>query len=246
MAKVEKTICTFLGVLFVAFGAAPALMYGIFHTGVAVLVLLGFTLLMLASWLHKPRYQVHCRVVLVLLSVVLAVALVLYCFMAQAAKPPKQYPQQSVLLIPGAAVTAEGPSPVLKSRLDTALAYINEHPDTRVIVTGGNASSTHPAEAEVMRSYLASRGMDWDEILIEKASTNTSDNMRLSAAVLKENGIWQKDVIIVTDAPHQLRCGIYAVRTGLTPHPLPSRTPLLMRPAFWVREMVGVLWAFIK
>ena len=58
------------------------------------------------------------------------------------------------LIVLGAQVYKNGPSPVLKFRLDKAYEYLSANPETRCIVTGGQGSNEPFTEASCMADYL--------------------------------------------------------------------------------------------
>ena len=64
------------------------------------------------------------------------------------------------IIVLGAQVRKDGPSPVLKYRLDKAVEYLNENPDTVCIVSGGQGSNEPWSEAEGMARYLQEKGFD--------------------------------------------------------------------------------------
>ena len=51
-----------------------------------------------------------------------------------------------VMVIFGCQMRRDGPSILLRDRLDTALAYWEEHPDMKIIVTGGKGDDEHISE----------------------------------------------------------------------------------------------------
>ena len=65
------------------------------------------------------------------------------------------------IIVLGAQVRKDGPSPVLKYRLDKAVEYLNENPDTVCIVSGGQGSNEPWSEAEGMARYLQEKGFDY-------------------------------------------------------------------------------------
>lgn len=69
-------------------------------------------------------------------------------------------PRPEVMVIFGCQMRRDGPSILLKDRLDTALDYWEEHPDIRIIVTGGKGDDEHISEAQGMYDYLAAHGVD--------------------------------------------------------------------------------------
>ena len=86
--------------------------------------------------------------------------------------------ERTVMVIFGCQVRPDGPSILLRDRLDTALAYWEEHPDIRIVVSGGKGDDEHVSEARCMYDYLTARGVDGANILLEDSSRNTYQNIR--------------------------------------------------------------------
>lgn len=99
-----------------------------------------------------------------------------------------------VMVIFGCQVRADGPSILLRDRLDTALAYLEEHPETRVVVSGGKGDDEHMSEAQCMYDYLTAHGVNDYKILMEDKSRNTQQNIRNTLALLEGGPFW--DAII--------------------------------------------------
>ena len=85
----------------------------------------------------------------------------------------------------GAQLKTTGPSRVLQYRLDTAYEYLTAHPDTKVIVSGGQGSNEPASEAQGMCDYLVKRGIEPDRIILEDRSVNTEQNIRFSKDFLQ-------------------------------------------------------------
>ena len=85
------------------------------------------------------------------------------------------------IIVLGAQVHENGPSVVLKHRLDTAADYLERNPKTRCIVSGGRGPNEHVAEADVMFDYLVGRGISAARIVREDSSLNTKENIDYSA-----------------------------------------------------------------
>ena len=82
-----------------------------------------------------------------------------------------------VMVIFGCKVDPDGPSILLQDRLDTALDYLEDHPDTTVVVAGGQGDDEHVSEAQAMYDYLVEHGADGDQIIREDQSRNTWQNV---------------------------------------------------------------------
>lgn len=89
------------------------------------------------------------------------------------------------IVVLGAQLKTTGPSRVLQYRLDTAYEYLTAHPDTKVIVSGGQGSNEPASEAQGMYDYLVKRGIEPDRIILEDKSVNTEQNIRFSKDFLQ-------------------------------------------------------------
>ncbi len=93
-------------------------------------------------------------------------------------------PERTVMVIFGCQVKPDGPSILLRDRLDTALAYWEEHPDIRIVVSGGKGDDEHISEAQCMYDYLTAHGVDGEHVLREDQSRNTHQNVRNTLGLL--------------------------------------------------------------
>ena len=90
------------------------------------------------------------------------------------------------IIVLGAQVYKNGPSPVLKFRLDKAYEYLSENPDTRCIVTGGQGYNEPFTEASCMADYLTMCGIDSERIIVENRSTTTAQNLTNSMQLITD------------------------------------------------------------
>jgi len=111
------------------------------------------------------------------------------------------------ILILGAAVWPDGPSPTLARRTAHGATLWHEAPDATVLPCGGQGLHG-PPEAVVMRDLLIQAGVPEGRIQIEDQSTNTLDNLRLALPILQRLGVTQ--TIIVTDKTHAPRAALVA------------------------------------
>ena len=122
----------------------------------------------------------------------------------------------SVMVILGCQVRADGPSVLLQDRLDTALDYLEDHPDMTVIASGGQGPDEHISEAEAMADYLVEHGFPEGQILLEDESHNTSQNLMYTRELLEESGLdWQGNLLVVSNGFHLARVRMLAQRYGL-------------------------------
>ena len=111
-----------------------------------------------------------------------------------------------VMVIFGCQMRRDGPSILLRDRLDTALAYWEEHPDMKIIVTGGKGDDEHISEAQGMYDYLTAHGVDGAQIFMEDKSRNTWQNINNTFALMEREG-WEltDDVLLVSSGFHLAR-----------------------------------------
>ena len=109
-------------------------------------------------------------------------------------------------LVLGLALENGKPVPDLLRRLDTAQAYLEDYPEARLILTGGNADASGRTEAAVMRDLLTARGVPADKLVLEDRATTTKENFANTAALLPA----EEAVVLISSDYHMDR----AVRTA--------------------------------
>lgn len=125
-----------------------------------------------------------------------------------------------VILLLGAAVHGNGPSPVLRDRTSHAAALWHGGAAEAILATGGTIGR-EIAEAEAAAAVLRDKGVPTAAIRLELAARNTWENLVLSRPILA--GMGAHEVLLVTDRLHMPRALIAARKTGLgvTPHAAP-------------------------
>ena len=187
------------------------------------------------------------KVVVVLVSL-LIIAAVVYCavlsvFMYKAIKEGENKKADAVIVL-GCQIRGDRPSRMLARRLDKACEYLKENEDCLCIVSGGKGWDEDYTEAEVMKKYLVSKGIDEGRIVEEGKSTSTKENMRFSYELLKERGI-TGNICFVSDGYHIYRAGLIAKNEGLDAFGLAAQTELRFLPTYWVREWITLSYYFL-
>lgn len=116
------------------------------------------------------------------------------------------------IVILGAAVWADGPSPTLRRRAAHGAALFHAG-QGRVVVPCGGEGPYPPSEADVMQTLLVSADVPAHVIHLEDRSTTTYENLRNARAILRR--LEMRDVIIVTDTYHAPRSLLVARALGL-------------------------------
>ena len=154
----------------------------------------------------------------------------------------------SAVIVLGAGVNGETPSLTLRTRIDAAAAYLEEHPDVPVVLSGGQGPGEAITEAECMRRALVRRGVDESRLYPEERSTSTQENLRYSRAILEELGVdpaWR--VAIVTSDFHLCRARLmWDGDTAAVPAHLPSALYFqCLTVNYFIREAFGLAAYFV-
>ena len=154
----------------------------------------------------------------------------------------------TIMIILGSQVRSDGPSVLLQDRLDTALDYLEDHPDMTVVAAGGQGPGEHISEAQAMADYLVEHGFPRDQILLEDQSHNTSQNLANTRNLLEESGLdWQGNLLVVSNGFHLARTRMLAQRYGLgevsTLAAPSSHVP--SRLMMYVREPLALVKSFL-
>ena len=146
-------------------------------------------------------------------------------------------PGADYLIVLGAQWKPEGPSDVLRRRLDRAIQYLRENPDTVVIASGGQGND------EPMRQYLVAAGISDERIFMEATSSTTLENLMFSGRLLDR----EKDrVVIVTNNFHMFRALRLARKQGYRHvEGLAASASTGMVPNNLLREFMGIVLQFV-
>ena len=118
-----------------------------------------------------------------------------------------------VICVFGAAEYSGRPSPVLRARLDHALA-LYEHSIAPVVLTlGGSAPGDTYSEGQVGQAYLMANGVPQKAIIAETQSRTTEEQARRIVVIARTNGYHR--VVIVSDPAHLFRIREICAREGL-------------------------------
>ncbi len=141
----------------------------------------------------------------------------------------------------GAGVKGETPSLLLTLRTRAAYEYLQAHPDTKAVLTGGVGDDASISEAEAMRRLLTAWGIAEDRLIPEPDARNTAENGWFAMKLIGEG---QGPIVSVSNAFHQYRCvkaltnaGAAEVRTVNAP--LPSRGVAM---SMYLRECVAIVY----
>lgn len=198
--------------------------------------------------LHHFLPTVWWRVVVVLTCIGLAYFAFVESFIIKNARTDKDA-QRDYLIVLGAAVYRDQPSLTLVRRMEGALAYLEQYPDSIAIVSGGMGPGETVTEAQAMYDWLTAHGIDPERILMEPEATSTEENLLYSFEIIRSRGDEpQGHTAIVSSAYHLYRAKSMANKLGVT-DAAGVAAPwgyFFVMLNYFIREAFGVthLWVF--
>lgn len=126
------------------------------------------------------------------------------------------------IVVLGAAQYVGRPSPVLRARLDHALALWERGLAPRLIFTGGTGAGDTTSEAAVSRKYALGRGIPDSAILLEPEGRTTRQSVAAVSAIMRSRQM--KTAILVSDPFHMLRLRILSTQYGVRAFTSPTQT----------------------
>ena len=149
-----------------------------------------------------------------------------------------------VILVLGAAEYRGRPSPVLRARLDHALELYQRRLAPHIMTTGGAGGDPVFTEGGVGRSYLMSKGVPPDAIIVEDEGESTLESTAMAGEIMRRMG--RQSVIVVSDGYHIYRVKRMLQFRGMTVYGSPRKDT----PAFFhdrwnnFKQAVGyMLWS---
>lgn len=124
-------------------------------------------------------------------------------------------------IVLGAAEYNNKPSPVLKQRIEHAVALYRSGRVKAIIFTGGSGKGSPFQESEVARAYAVERGVPAERTHTERVSRVTYANLEEARDIARKEGL--DSFLIVSDPLHMRRAIRMAQDVGL--HARPSPTP---------------------
>ena len=157
---------------------------------------------------------------------------------------PKQ--QVDYVVVLGAKVNRHGPSVSLRDRIYGAYEYATDHPDTILILSGGQGTDEPITEAECMFQELAEMGINPNQIRMEDKATSTWENLKFSLDLIEEEtGIRPGKIGVLSSEYHLFRASLFAKACDVEFVGIPARTSRWgQRINHFMREVAGV-WHYL-
>lgn len=250
----KRRILVFLGILFLIWFIVPFILYGILNAGNMVGTLISALVLLYGINLEKVNMYIRTLWQKGYGKVVLSGALIL-CAVVTAfvvwgtvkiIGASVNHPQkETTVVVLGCQVKPNGPSLMLKERLDAAYDYLTENPELKCVLSGGQGDDEPMSEAQAMYKWLVDKGIDKKRLYLEDKSTSTRENLLFSAQLIKKEGLIS-EITIITNEFHQYRASEIAKDLEIESYSVSAGTLITFFPAYFVRELGGILYELIK
>ena len=209
----------------------------------------GYAALFLAALIAAHRFlsKTLWRILLVLVCIGLVYFCIVETPIIKNARTDTR-PERKYLVVLGAAVYGDEPSLTLVRRLEGALTYLEQYPDSIAIVSGGQGPGENITEGQCMHDWLIAHGIPGNRILIENKATSTKENLEYSFAMIRELGDTPEDnVAIVSSAYHLYRAKLMSRQLGVDAAGVAAPWGyFFVMLNYFIREAFGVthFWVF--
>ena len=145
------------------------------------------------------------------------------------------------IIIHGAGLQGEEPTPLLRGRIDKALELWSAQGCSAILVpSGGQGSDEVISEAEAMSRYMLRLGVPREVLLPEDQSTTTMENLVFAKKLLDARQTTPYRCAFVTSDYHVFRTALYSSHVGLKGDGVGSRTASYYFPTAFIREFIAI------
>lgn len=236
------------GVICVIYFAAITAWAGLSSKFHCIWLLAGIVCFGIAAYIRYARQHEYHMPTVVRNSILVVCVVGGICFLllegmiiSQANAMPE--PEAEYVLVLGAQVRGSTPSWELRSRLDTAIKYLEENPGTKAVLSGGQGTGEDIPEADAMYTYMLEHGVAAERLILEDASTTTQENIEFSRELMGND---DASIVIVTSGFHVYRAVQMAKKQGLnhiSGYGSPSKTEMI--PTYYIREAMAMVKAWL-
>ena len=142
------------------------------------------------------------------------------------------------IIVLGAHVQGTRLTLALLERTRRALHYLEENPETKAVLSGGQGEGEDISEAQAMCNYLVEHGIDRERLILEGRSTSTTENLKFSLEII---GL-DHSVGVVTNNFHVFRGTAIGKKCGCKEiYPIPSRYRSWRLLIYIPREILAII-----
>ena len=246
--KIKSTLITIVGIIMAIYGFILCVLSNL-NLGVVLIVVLGAFAINIGIFyekineLTKSGVLKYCKFFAI---AILCVEFILVSFIAIYGVYDNISYNEDAVIVLGAGIRGDEVTLPLKMRLDKAIHYHNENPESVIVVTGGQGFQETVTEAYAMEKYLVEHGVENDRIIKEEKATSTTENMEFSKSLLDKRFGDNYSVVVITNNFHVFRGTNIAKKTGFkdVSHMHASLQWYNLMPCY-LRESLAVLKMFV-
>ena len=187
------------------------------------------------------RIKKITRLLLLLFALGLLYVAWQYVSISRFAAHVKPVPSDAIIVL-GAEVRGDQPSPALRERCEWALQLYKEGYAKTLILSGGLGGGTI-SEAEAMHRFFQKAGVPERAMLLEDRSHDTRENLTYSKAIMEAHGL--KTAIICTHLFHQKRAHVLAEKLGMQTTGYGQDSPSMFDPFWQLRETASMVKVYL-
>lgn len=251
MKNIIRTLCIILSAVCIALNIGPVITNAQINIGIifgfcisAVFFIFGIKFEEINGAVARLWEKAFGKVIIIVTSLCVTVGIVVFsytfCRVVTYSMPSQS--QTEYIIVLGCKINGTEPGIYLRSRLNKAKEYLDKHPESKAILSGGQGVDEDISEAQCMHNYLIQAGIDEERLIVEAASTSTFENFRNSVEILKSKGISINEITVVTNDFHEYRASEFAKKCGLATYSYPCQTPWIGYVPFAVREVFAVVY----
>ncbi len=143
-----------------------------------------------------------------------------------------------VIIVLGASTYNNKVSPVFQERLNHGIWLYQRNYAKKIILTGGYGEGNEHSDSYVAREYMKSKGIPYEDILIEEKSTITQENLKYAKDIMDRYSY--QSAILVSDPLHMKRSMLmakdYQIEAYSSPTPTTRYISIESRLEFLKRE----------
>ncbi len=139
------------------------------------------------------------RIIVIVLIIIFAINLYVILVTRNKIKTEIKDDEFDCILVLGASIRGNGPSPMLEDRLLAAIELYESGIAPKILVSGDHEYNDYD-EVNVMKNYLKEKGIPSEDIFMDHAGLSTYDSVYRAKKIFKAN-----KVVIVTQKYHLYR-----------------------------------------
>ena len=145
------------------------------------------------------------------------------------------------IIILGAGLRNNGPSPMLEDRLEKGIELYNNGISNKILMSGDHSTDIHD-EVNIMKTYAINKGIPSSNIFMDHAGISTYDSIYRAKHIFKA-----KKIVIVTQKYHLYRALYIAEKLGIDAYGVETN-PIEYRGDTYrnIREIIARTKDFIK